>query len=237
MYKPSLIYNKNRFRSTAPNPSTPTVPNQPSPNQSPFSPMPKHEEQYYIVGNTSAGEESDSNEVEVELNRIYFYSEVDRTSILKLNRAIRNLDNHITARSIELENNPVDIIIHINSYGGSLTDAFSTVDYIKNTVNNVCSIIDGTAASAATIISIVADKRVIYKNSLMLVHQLSSGIWGKYSEITDEKANCDLMMDMIRKIYKEHTKIPMYKLDEILKHDLWFDSATCLKYGLVDEII
>jgi len=29
----------------------------------------------------------------------------------------------------------------------------------------------------------------------------------------------------------------MKKLNEILKHDLWFDSKTCLEYGLVDEIV
>ena len=44
-------------------------------------------------------------------------------------------------------------------------------------------------------------------------------------------------MATIKSIYKQYTKLPMKKLDEILKHDLWFDSKTCLDYGLVDEII
>ena len=41
----------------------------------------------------------------------------------------------------------------------------------------------------------------------------------------------------IKKIYIEHAKIPKSKLNQILKHDLWFDAKTCLNYGLVDEII
>jgi ATP-dependent protease ClpP protease subunit len=43
-------------------------------------------------------------------------------------------------------------------------------------------------------------------------------------------------MDTIKAIYKAHTKVPMKKLDEILKHDLWFDANKCLQLGLVDEI-
>ena len=71
----------------------------------------------------------------------------------------------------------------------------------------------------------------------MLIHQLSSGLYGKYNELEDDMENNKHLMTTIKSIYKRYTTIPMKKLDEILKHDLWFDSKTCLKYGLVDEII
>jgi ATP-dependent protease ClpP protease subunit len=45
------------------------------------------------------------------------------------------------------------------------------------------------------------------------------------------------MMKNIKNIYKEYTKIPMKKLNEILKHDLMWDAKTCLEYGMIDEII
>ena len=56
-------------------------------------------------------------------------------------------------------------------------------------------------------------------------------------DLDNEKQNLDLMMNTIKNVYKEHTKLPMKKLDEILKHDLMWDAKTCLKYGLIDEII
>ena len=43
-------------------------------------------------------------------------------------------------------------------------------------------------------------------------------------------------MDKIIDIYKNHAKIPKTKLKELLKHDLWWNLDTCMKYGLVDEI-
>ena len=71
----------------------------------------------------------------------------------------------------------------------------------------------------------------------MLIHQLSSGMWGNYESLKDDMENCDLLMETIRTIYTEHTKIPKKTLNQILKRDLWFDAETCLKYGLIDEIL
>jgi len=111
------------------------------------------------------------------------------------------------------------------------------VDYILNSKVPVHSIIDGCAASAATIISTSCTKRSIGKYSKMLIHQLSAGAYGKYTELEDDMENNKHLMSTIKEIYKEYTRVPMKKLDEILKHDLWFDSKTSLKLGLVDDIV
>ena len=42
---------------------------------------------------------------------------------------------------------------------------------------------------------------------------------------------------MIKKIYKNNTKLDSEKLDKILKHDLWWSAKKSLKYGLVDRIL
>ena len=70
----------------------------------------------------------------------------------------------------------------------------------------------------------------------MLIHQLSSGCWGKMSEIEDEYKNLTELMEKIKELYKEHANIPKKELTELLKHDLWLNSEKCIKYGLVDEI-
>jgi ATP-dependent protease ClpP protease subunit len=44
-------------------------------------------------------------------------------------------------------------------------------------------------------------------------------------------------MNTIKKIYREHTKIPSKKLEEILKKDIYLSSEEALKFGLVDCII
>ena len=185
---------------------------------------------------------SDSGDSEDKIersdNRIYFYSEVTRSKILQLNREIRNLDMDLAqAQKILGTPEPPHMYLHINSYGGSVFAGLSAVDYIKNSEIPVTSVVDGCAASAATLMSIVANRRLIHEHSFMLIHQLSSGMWGKYEELKDDMKNNNLLMKTIKDIYQKHTKIPKTKLNQILKHDLWFDAKTCLRYGLVDDII
>tara|TARA_Y100001938_G_C7787429_1_gene280870 strand:- start:236 stop:559 length:324 start_codon:yes stop_codon:yes gene_type:complete len=101
----------------------------------------------------------------------------------------------------------------------------------------VVSVIDGCAASAATMMSVTASHRQMNRHAYMLIHQLSSGLWGKYEELKDDMENCDSFMKVIKEIYEEHTQVPKKELDKILKHDLWWDAEKCLKYGLIDEIL
>jgi len=179
-----------------------------------------------------------NNVVETTNNRIYYYSEVSRQKILILNKNLRNLnDNLLNQAQLLGLDSPANIYLHINSFGGSVFAGLSAVDYVKSCEVPVMTVVEGCAASAATLFSVVGAHRQIRSNSFMLIHQISSGMWGKYEELKDSLDNCDLFMQIIKDIYNEHTKIPKKKLNEILKHDLWFDAETCLEYGLVDEII
>jgi ATP-dependent protease ClpP protease subunit len=71
----------------------------------------------------------------------------------------------------------------------------------------------------------------------MLIHQLSSGVYGKFSEMEDEIYNCTNLMKLLKDFYKKNTKMPMKKLDELLKKDIWLNAEECVLYGLVDEIL
>lgn len=181
--------------------------------------------------------DEDESSVETNGSRIFFYTDVSKQSILNLNKQIRDLSIKLAYAGETYEIPTPPIRLHINSHGGSLLDSFATVDYIKTSKVPIYSIIEGSAASAATIISVVAHKRYMYKNSFMLIHQLSTGFWGKYEDLVDDFKNSSLFMEKIQEIYRQHTKIPSKTLKEILKRDLYFDSATCLKHGLVDEIL
>ena len=102
----------------------------------------------------------------------------------------------------------IPVYLHINSYGGSIYNAYTVVDTIKNLRVPVYSIIDGCAASAGTIISVVCNKRFISENAYMLIHQLSSRMWGKMSEIEDEYKHLNVLMNQFTQLYGKYAKIP-----------------------------
>ena len=179
----------------------------------------------------------DFNVVETTGNRIYFYSSVSRPKILKLNKSIASMSTTLSIRASTYSHDPGVISLHINSYGGSVFAGLAAVDYIKTSKVPIETIVEGCAASAATLMSVCGQHRKMHKNSCMLIHQLSGHMWGKFEEMKDDMQNSYMLMQKIKNIYKEHARIPDDVLEDILKRDIWWDAETCLNYGLVDEII
>lgn len=170
-----------------------------------------------------------------ERNHIYFYSEVDRVAIFELIEHIRKAEIECMIMSHQYCCDAIPIYIHICSYGGSVFDVLTAIDVIQACKVPVHTIIEGATASAGTLMSIVGTKRYMRPNAYMLIHQLSSGFWGKMSEIEDDFENNKSIMDKIKSIYRKHASIPKKELDEVLKHDLWWDISKCMKNGLIDE--
>jgi ATP-dependent Clp protease protease subunit len=183
-------------------------------------------------------DEDDHDEIKIyrELNHIYFYSEIDRNTISKLNILLREAEEYCVITSLKLRIDLVPIYLHIYSSGGYIHAAFSTIDVINSSKVPVYSIIEGATASAGTLISIVCKKRYIRPTAYMLIHQLTSEIWGKMDAIIDEYKNLSQLMKRITDIYSEYSLLTPTKLDKLLKHDLWLDAKKSIKYGLVDEL-
>ena len=182
------------------------------------------------------GDDNDKH-ISVQDNKIYFYSGVNRNSCVELNKKIGEMESKSLTLSKTLGILPPPIKLFINSGGGSIVTGIASMDTIIRTEVPVHTYVDGFSASSATFLTVVGDKRFMSRNSYMLIHQLSSNFWGTYSNFEDEKKNLDLMMKTIKDVYKQYTKLPMKKLDEILKRDLLWDAQTCLDYGMIDEIV
>lgn len=180
---------------------------------------------------------SEKTYVNVNKNNIYFYGTVNSDSCRVLGTKLNELiDSHRTFKN-NFKTDPPPINLHIQSPGGSLINTFYITDIITKSDVPIHTYVDGYAASAASLISTVGNKRYMTDNSMIMIHQLYSGNEGKYKELDDDMINLNTFMSMIKKIYLKHTRILPTKLDDILEHDLWLDSKKCLEFGLVDEII
>ena len=98
-------------------------------------------------------------------NRIYYYAYVDTEPILELNKALVELSGKLMS---EFGKDAPPIKLHINSLGGYLYDCMAGIDGILSCSVPVHTVIEGVAASAATLISVHGAKRYIARNSYML---------------------------------------------------------------------
>lgn len=173
-------------------------------------------------------------------NAIYFQTKVSQTSVSSLIDIINSKNkefNDLKKDSSVLLIKPNPIYLYITSYGGCLFSGFRAVDAIKRSAIPIYTVIDGYAASAATLMSVVGEKRFITPSSYMLIHQLSSGSIGKYWEIKDEYSNCKQLMDKIYEIYTKNTNMNREELEGFLTHDLWWDANKCAEVELIDEVL
>jgi len=171
-------------------------------------------------------------------NNIYFNDDITMETMNKLTKEIRSLQNRLISMGLKLGIEPPVIKLHITSYGGSIHAAFMAINCIQTSKVPVHTIVDGYAASAGTLISVVGAKRFMYKQSNMLIHELRSATsWNKMSELEDEIENMKKIMEQIKNIYAEHTKLSRHDLNKLLKKDKDWNAEECLRKGLVDEII
>ena len=174
-------------------------------------------------------------------NHLYFNTDVSKSSVDQVKKLMREhaqkyqkINRNIMVESIK----PKPLFLHINSPGGCVHSSFALYDFIieYNKFVPVHTIVEGLAASAATIISCAGAYRYITPNSFMLIHQLSTFMGGNFEQLKDEFGNCQKIMDKIINIYTKHGNINKKKLPDILKHDIIWDADECIKQGIVDEI-
>ena len=182
---------------------------------------------------------SDSDEdndllINVKNNKILFYNDVNPKNIFELIKAIDKAKKNITINNLEK-----CIYLHICSNGGELYLALAVIDIILKSDIKIITICEGCVASAGVLISLAGHERYIREHSYMLIHEIRSGCYGKYTECKDDMKNNEILMKDMKNYINERCNNKSLKKDmnKILEHDIIWDSNKCLRYGLVHKII
>ena len=140
------------------------------------------------------------------------------------------------AKYADIRVDPRPICLYLTTNGGIIHAAFSVVDTIKSLLVPVHTYVSGYVASAGTLISLAGARRFITSNSFMMIHEVRSGFWGRYSDARVEHENLTRLMEHISKYYLENTKLTRERLTEMLRVDTDLTASECLALGLVDIV-
>lgn len=180
-----------------------------------------------------------STTIERQDNHIYFYADVESDNCLKLLKLIREADAELRNQHHDrwLGDAPLmPVWVHINSYGGDLFAGFSMADQFPMIKSPIYTLVEGICASAATLIAMSATKRFILPNSFMLIHQLSTMVWGTHEQFKDEMELQKKAMEKLVAFYASHSKVTEKQIRRMLTRDFWVDAETCIEKGFVDEV-
>ena len=167
---------------------------------------------------------------------IYYYGDVDRSTVLEFTEAFKKLETELLKKAIELPGYKTVINVRICSDGGDVFAGMSAMDTLKNSRVRVDTYVEGVCCSAGTFFLMGGTKRYMGKHAFILIHQLSSGFMGKYKDMRDEMKTCKKIMKTLKKIYKTETSIPKDVLKDMLSRDIYLNAEECLTYGVVHEL-
>jgi len=175
---------------------------------------------------------------------LMFSSGVDLATIGLLSKSIIEI-NHSDATNTKLYalNNtvytPPPIQIYIDSYGGHVYQCLGLMGIMENSKTPIHTIVTGCAMSCGFMIAITGHKRLAYKTSTFMYHQISTIKLGKLKEIEEDIIEAKRLQKVIEQHTLRHTKITQSKLKENYetKTDWFMNSPQALANGVIDEII
>ncbi|WP_229742358.1 ATP-dependent Clp protease proteolytic subunit [Gordonia jinhuaensis] len=150
--------------------------------------------------------------------------------------------NDIMAQLLVLESQDPDrdIIMYINSPGGSVTAMlaiYDTMQYVHCDIVTVCL---GEAASAAAILLAggTAGKRAALPNATVLIHQPRTGgaYQGQVSDLEIQAAEIERIRRRLDDILAGHTGQPAEKIRKDTDRDNILTAEAAKEYGIVDEV-
>ena len=129
-----------------------------------------------------------------------------------------------------------DVHIRLNSYGGSCNAAVRMYDDVRAYPGSVRITVSGTAASAATVLAMAADRLEMTPGSLWMIHDPSVVAWGNERELMDSIRLLQACKESILNVYQRRCRQSRQKVAAMMSATAWMDAQSALQYGFIDAI-
>ena len=140
---------------------------------------------------------------------------------------------------LEREDPDKDIMMYIQSPGGSITAGlaiYDTMQFIRPQISTICV---GMAASMAAVLLCAGakGKRFSLPNSTILIHQPSGGAEGQASDIIIQSREISRLRDILNGVIVHHTGQPLDIITRDTDRDFFMNPQQAKEYGIIDEIL
>ena len=185
----------------------------------------------YVIEQTPRGERSYDIYSRLLNDRIVFLGEP----------VTRDSANLVIAQLLHLESQDPDkdISLYIDSPGGDVyagLGILDTINFIKPDVSTICV---GMAASMGAVLLAAGTKgkRLALPNSMVMIHQPSSGVQGQQTDIQIIADETKWIRQRINELLSDYTGQPIEKVNADTERDNYLRAQEACDYGLVDRVI
>ena len=176
------------------------------------------------------------------------FREIDVFSRLIMDRIIflgmtveENISNIITAQLLFLEStdSKKDILLYINSPGGSVyagLGIYDTMQYVSPDVATICTGM-GASMGAVLLSGGTKGKRSALKHSRIMIHQPSGGMQGQASDMEITLKQMQELKKDLYNILSHHTGKSYEQIQKDSDRDKWMRAEEAKNYGIIDEVL
>lgn len=129
-----------------------------------------------------------------------------------------------------------EVIINLNSPGGDAFDGIAIYNRLKRHKGKVTVIVDGWAASAASVIAMAGDEIIMGLGSMMMIHEAWTIILGSKTELRKEADVLEELENGIINIYQTKANISREEIREKVDAETWMSAKTAVELGFADRI-
>lgn len=176
------------------------------------------------------------------------FAEIDVFSRLIMDRIIflgmqveENIGNIITAQLLFLESVDAkrDILLYINSPGGSVYAGLGMYDTMQFVSPDVATICTGMAASMGAVLMAggAKNKRSALPHARIMIHQPSGGMQGQSRDMEITLKQMQELRKDLYTILADHTGKSYKEIEKDSDRDYWMRASEAKEYGLIDEVL
>lgn len=129
-----------------------------------------------------------------------------------------------------------ELIVRINSPGGSVFDGVAIYNILKEQKAHVHVQIDGMALSIASVIALSGNTIAIAENAFMMIHNPWTLAVGDADELRKLAGTLDKLKESLVDTYAGHTGLPTSEIQQMMDEETWFRGAEAIEKGFAHEL-
>lgn len=148
-----------------------------------------------------------------------------------------DVSSYTLARELQSLQNVEHIRVFINSYGGEVAEATAIYNQLRDNPAKVTTICNGFACSAASVIFMAGDERLMNRASRLMIHNAMTGARGNAAQLRKAAEDLESINELSITAYMDKVNISREKLQALMDNETWIKPEDAVEMAFATGIV
>ena len=177
------------------------------------------------------------NKIDDQTTEMYIYGDIRKKNIIErwLNIPSEATDAFTLKDAINTVDTP-NLVVRINSYGGDVAEGLAIYSLLSSFKGHLTTIVDGFACSAASVIFMAGQTRIVSEQGVLMIHNAWSYAEGDSNTMKKMAEDLEKITQPSVNIYTSKTKLSEEEIKEKMDKETWITSKEAFEWGFATSI-